>query len=106
MSTLLRSDRLDPDLRDKLIRVRYGRISTILSNFLAMLIVMPFFLTREPKNMLIQSLKCAPVGIITLVGAVLGASAPIPGLPAAVAAFLPVVVLAPIAVGSLAAMKT
>lgn len=106
MSSLLRSDQRDPALRDKLIRVRYGRISTILSNFLAMLIVMPFFLTREPKNMLVQSLKCAPVGIITLIGAVLGASAPIPGLPAAVAAFLPVVVLAPIAVGSLAAMKT
>lgn len=106
ISRLLDSEQLDPGLREKLQRVRYGRISTILSNFLAMLIVLPFFLTREPKNMVIQSLKCAPVGIITLLGAVLGASAPIPGLPAAVAAFLPVVVLAPIAVGSLAAMKT
>lgn len=106
MSRLLDTEQLDPALRDKLQRVRWGRISTIVSNFLAMLIVMPFFLTREPKNMVIQSLKCAPVGIIALLGAVLGASAPVPGLPAAVAAFLPVVVLAPIAVGSLAAMKT
>jgi hypothetical protein len=46
------------------------------------------------------------VGIISLLGAVLGAAAPVPGLPPALAAFLPVLVLAPIAVGSLTAMKT
>jgi lipopolysaccharide export system permease protein len=106
ISNLLSSPELDPALRDRLQRIRYGRVSTIVSNFLAMLIVMPFFLTREPKNMVLQSLKCAPVGIVTLLGAVLGASAPVPGLPPAVAAFLPVVVLAPIAAGSLASMKT
>lgn len=106
ISGLLATPELDPALREKLLRIRYGRISTILSNFLAMLIVMPFFLTREPKNMVLQSLKCAPVGIITLLGAVLGASAPFPGLPPAVAAFLPVMVLAPIAAGSIASMKT
>lgn len=106
ISKMLASDRIDPALRERLERIRWGRISTIISNFLAMLIVMPFFLTREPKNMVLQSLKCAPVGIITLLGAVLGASAPVPGLPAAVAAFLPVMVLAPLAAGSLAAMKT
>lgn len=106
ISRLLGSDDLDPRLREKLERIRWSRVSTIISNFLAMLIVMPFFLTREPKNMVLQSLKCAPVGIITLLGAVLGASAPVPGLPPGLAAFLPVLVLAPIAMGSLASMKT
>lgn len=106
MSKLLGSEQLDPQLREKLQRIRWGRVSTIVSNFLAMLIVLPFFLTREPKNMVLQSLKCAPVGIITLLGAVLGSSAAVPGLPPGMSAFLPVMVLAPIAVGSLASMKT
>jgi lipopolysaccharide export LptBFGC system permease protein LptF len=106
MHRMLDSDQLDPQLREKLERIRWGRVSTIVANFLAMLVVMPFFLTREPKNMVLQSLKCAPVGIISLLGAVLGAAAPVPGLPPALAAFLPVLVLAPIAVGSLTAMKT
>lgn len=106
MSGLLGSENLDPRLRDRLERIRYGRVSTVIANLLAMLIVMPFFLTREPKNMVLQSLKCAPIGMITLLGAVLGAAAPVPGIPPALAAFLPVLVLAPIAAGSLAAMKT
>lgn len=93
-------------LRDKLERIRWGRLSTALSSLLSLLITLPFFLMREPKNMMIQSLKCAPIGIGSLMGSVLLAAWPIPGLPAGFAVFLPVLILAPIAVAVLGAMKT
>lgn len=93
-------------LRDKLERIRWGRISTAFSSLLSLLITLPFFLMREPKNMMIQSLKCAPVGIGSLMGSVLLAAWPVPGLPAGFAVFLPVLILAPIALAVLGAMKT
>lgn len=106
LSEMLRTPNLEPRLRDRLIRIKYGRISSVLSNFLTLLIVLPFFLMREPRNMVAQSLKCAPVGICSLLGGVLGASAAIPGVPPGLGVFLPVILLAPIAVASMGSMRT
>jgi lipopolysaccharide export LptBFGC system permease protein LptF len=44
-------------------RIRWGRISVMASNMLVLVIALPFYLTRAPTNMLVQSLKCAPVSI-------------------------------------------
>jgi len=106
IGSMLSSPRLDPGLRDKLVRVRWSRISIALSTFLSLLITMPFFLVREPRNMLLQSLKCAPIGIIALLGSVFGASAPVPGLPVLLAVFLPVLVLIPIAIAAWSSVRT
>jgi lipopolysaccharide export LptBFGC system permease protein LptF len=106
ISQMLRVADLDPAMRQQLERVRWGRLSLMISNLLALLITMPFFLTREPKNMVLQSLKCAPVGIVTMMGAVIVTAWSVPGLPAAFGAFLPVMVLVPIAIAVLSAMKT
>lgn len=95
-----------PELRDKLQRIRWGRLSQIISSILALIITMPFFLTREPKNMLLQSLKSAPVGIFTLVGGVLLSGVPWPLLPPGFAAFVPVLILVPVAVASVSWMRT
>ncbi len=95
-----------PELREKLQRIRWGRISQIISAMLALVITMPFFLTREPKNMVVQSLKCAPVGIFTLVGGLLLSGVPWPLLPPGFAAFVPVLILIPVAVASASWMKT
>ena len=45
---------------------------------------------EQAARMVIQSLKCAPIATGAVMGGVLGAAAPIPGLPAAFAVFLPV----------------
>src|SRR5262249_53082374 len=79
---MLANPSLDPPLRERLMRVGYGRASSMASTVLSILIAMPFFLVREPRNMLLQSLKCAPVAMVSLLGGVLGSSAPVPGLPA------------------------
>ncbi|MCC6676081.1 MAG: LptF/LptG family permease [Phycisphaerales bacterium] len=103
---LARPELIDAALRERLERIRVGRISVMLANLLTLVITLPFFLRREPTNMVLQSLKCAPVGIISLMGGVLGSSAGIPGVPAALGVFIPVMVLLPIAIASTTSIKT
>lgn len=97
---------LNPRVRDRLARVQFGRFATMIATVLAMLLVMPFFLKREPASLISHVVKAAPVAIIAIIGAMLGTAVPIPGVPAAFCAFLPVMVLAPITIASLSAMKT
>lgn len=92
--------------RERLERIRYGRVSVIACNLLTLAICMPFFLTRVPGNMVLQSLKCAPVAIVALIGAVLGASTPVPGLAASVGVFIPTLVLLPLLVAMWLTVKT
>ena len=53
-----------------------------------------------------QSIKCAPSAIIALIGGVLGASASIPGVPAPVGVFVPVMILSIVGVAQISAIKT
>lgn len=100
-------DLLHDGRRDQLERIRWGRVSIMVSNLLALVVAMPFFLRREPdQNMILQSLKCTPLSIAALMGGVLGASAVVPGVPAQLGVFIPVLILAPVAVASATAVKT
>lgn len=103
---MLATPSIKPEVRDKLQRIRWSRVSQVLSGLLALVITMPFFLMREPKNMLVQSLKCAPVGIVSLMGGILLSAVPWPGLPAGFAVFIPVLVLIPIAIAVVSWLKT
>ena len=96
----------DPGKRARYTRIKWGRFAVMISSLLALVISMPFFITREPKNAVIQSLKCAPIAIISLIGGILGASASIPGLPPALGVFIPVMLLSVIAVAQISSMKT
>lgn len=91
---------------DQIIRTCFGRVSNMASNLLALCISMSFFLTRVPANMVAQSLKCAPIGILSLVGGVLGSAASIPRIPPAVSVFLPVIILIPVAIALVSRVKT
>lgn len=91
---------------DQLDRVRFGRVAGALSNLLALAICMPFFVTRLPQNMVIQSLKCAPVAVIALAGSAVGSAIAIPGLPAEIGVFLPVLILLPAAIATLTSVRT
>lgn len=93
-------------LTDGLRRTQFGRISLITSNLLALAMSLPFFLTSLPKNMFVQSLRASPLAIAALLGGTLGASAQIPGLPPGLSVFVPVIVLLPLTVASLGAIRT
>ncbi|MCA9278342.1 MAG: LptF/LptG family permease [Phycisphaeraceae bacterium] len=97
---------LNTHVRDRLARVQYGRFATMIATVLAMLLVMPFFLKREPSALISHVVKAAPIAVIAIIGAMLGTAIPIPGVPVAICAFLPVMVLAPMTIASLSAMKT
>lgn len=92
--------------RDRLERIRWGRISVMLATLLSLVVTMPFFLQKTPGSAILRALRCAPVAIIALMGGVLGASAPIPGVAPAIGVFLPVLILLPIAVASISSVKT
>ncbi|PCI09008.1 hypothetical protein COB72_07320 [bacterium] len=96
----------DPAKRARYTRIKWGRFAMMISSLLALIISMPFYITREPKNMVLQSIKCAPIAIISLIGGVLGASASIPGIPPAIGVFLPVMLLSIIAIAQVSSMKT
>jgi lipopolysaccharide export LptBFGC system permease protein LptF len=106
LTSMLHNPALQPEQRAGLQRIRYGRVSMLLSAFLSLIVSMPFFLMREPKNMVLQSLKSAPVGIVSLLGGVLGAATPISGVPPGLAVFLPVAILVPVAIAAMMSMKT
>ena len=106
ISEMLASPSLKPEVEARLQRVRWGRVSQLLSSVLSLIITMPFFLIREPKNMLVQSLKASPIGIISLVGGVVLSSVAWPGLPPGFAVFIPVLVLVPVAIAAVSWLKT
>lgn len=103
---MLSSPLIKPEVAEKLQRTRWSRVSQALSAILALIITMPFYLVREPKNMMIQSLKCAPVGILALMGGVMLSLVPWQGLPPGFAVFIPVLLLCPVAVMMVTWMRT
>jgi len=92
--------------RDRLERIRWGRISMMFASLLSLTVSMPFFLCKEPGSAILRALRCAPVAIITLMGGVLGASASIPDVPAQIAVFLPVLILLLPAYAAVASIRT
>lgn len=103
---MLSSPLIKEEMRAELQRVRWSRVSQVLSAILGLLITMPFYLLREPRNMLAQSIKSAPVAIVSLMGGILLSSLPWPGLPPGFAVFIPVLILAPMAIAMLFWLKT
>lgn len=95
-----------PEVADNLTRIALGRLANLLATFLTLVVCVPFFLTREPGNPVVQSLRCAPVAIVSLLGSTVASLAPIPGLPIALAVFLPALALVPLAIGSFTSMRT
>jgi lipopolysaccharide export system permease protein len=101
-----RAKKAPPERIDALNRIRFARVTVLAANILSLLVCMPFFLRRTPTNMLLQSVYCAPVAIITVMGSTLGASANIPGIPPLLGALIPVMVLIPLSVAAMSSVRT
>ncbi|MBL0869151.1 MAG: LptF/LptG family permease [Phycisphaerales bacterium] len=103
---LLVSPTLDAEVKERLRRIAWGRAANLVCVVLSLVVAVPFFLTREPRNMVVQSLKCAPVAVGSLLGSTLAILAPIPGLPVELGVFLPVLALLPVAIAGATSIKT
>ncbi len=110
VSTLL--DRLRQSSQPPVARIealernRTGRYAAMVCNVLALLVCLPFFLRREPVNVLAQSLRVAPIAILATLGSQITTTAGIPGLPAQVGVFVPVMVLLPLAIHAITSVRT
>lgn len=91
---------------ESLARIKYGRFSVIFSNLLLLVLSLPFFLLREPANLLRQSLSCAavtlPVAILTFVLMEVQLS----GIYAGASVFLPPILLLPLALLAVSMIRT
>ena len=96
----------DTNVRDRLVRTQFGRISVAMTNIISLVLVMPFFIVRMPVNLAAQSLKGAIVGVVALIGGTIGATAPVAGVSPMASVFLPVIVLLPMTVAMVMNPKT
>jgi hypothetical protein len=91
---------------ERLERIRWGRLAGLVSGPLILVVCLPFYLRREPGNLVVQSLLCAPVTMVAFVAALVGTAAGLPGLPAGLSVFVPVMILIPLAIAAVTSIRT
>ena len=87
-------------------RTMWSRFSLVVINVLVLLLGLPFFLYRAPRNMLVPSLQAAAVCISAWAGGVMLLQFAWASMPAFAAAVLPVVILLPIAAVLVTSIKS
>lgn len=92
---------------DDLMRIRFGRFGQFVTNILTLLIGIPLFLLREPRNVLVQSIKCAGLGMFAQIGGALTTAIGLPGIPSYVSVFVfPLLILLPLATMMVSQVET
>lgn len=92
---------------EDLMRMRFGRFAQILINLLTLLIVLPFFMLREPANLVTQIVWCSAGGLAAQIGGAVGVTVGVPLLPPAASVFfIPLVILLPLAVLRITRVQT
>lgn len=103
LAALMESGGSDRSLGARLIA---SRIFSPLVNVLVLAAAVPFFLLREPRNLLQQSLRAAAFAVPVSITALTLTTVPISGLPPAVAAAIPAACLLPVAAYRLSALRS
>lgn len=106
ITDLISEGALDATRRAELDRLRWGRIAALASTIVTVIAAMPFFLRRVPGPMLGACLQAAPIAGAGLIAAAAAPVLPLPGLPIPLAAFVPTLVLVPIAIALVSGIKT
>lgn len=96
-----------PELaRERLERLRWGRLASWLGNIVTLLAVIPLFLLRVPVPMIIPTLKAAPIMAAGLAASAAGAGLALPGLPVWLGAFVPCLLLVPVSIALFTGVRT
>ncbi len=103
---ILRTGGLDAGTAARLDRQRWGRLAGVVSNLLTLCIALPFFLRRTPGPMLPATLKASPIALAGLAAAAMAPVVALPGLPPWLGAFVPSLVLAPLAIAMLSGVRS
>ena len=91
---------------DALVRFAFARFTTVMINMIVLVMVLPYFLLREPASLLRNSVLCAAMAIPASMGSLLSLAMPFPGIPPALGVFLPVLVLIPVAMFMVSSMRS
>ncbi len=83
-----------------------GRWGAILANLLVLVASLPYFLLREPANLLAQSVRCAAFAVPMSLGAMVAMSVPLSGLGPTAGVLIPIAILIPLAVWRLSGVRT
>ncbi len=89
-----------------LARHKFSRFSAIFVNLMVFYICLPFFLLREPANLVRQALLCAAVAIPAMLGALIGMTVPLEGIPPAVGVFLAPIIFLPVVLARYTTIRT
>ena len=106
LGDIIESEGMEAEEAQRLNRLRWGRVGAMVSNLLTVVAALPFFLLRTPAPMLRPALKAMPVALGGLVAASAAGTVGVPGLPVAVSAFVPALVIAPLAVALFGTIRT
>jgi lipopolysaccharide export LptBFGC system permease protein LptF len=93
---------------DELARIKHGRFSLVVINVLILAMGLPYFLVRGPANLLIASVKAAPLCLGAWAGGFVVMQIGSGGLdvPPALAAWLPTLIYLPLALFQLDRIRT
>ena len=84
----------------------YARFASIVMNLLAMIIVIPYFVTKDAVIVSRQAIKCGAIALTILFGGMIVMLMPMAGIPAIVSVFLPAILLLPIALLRAVSIRT
>ena len=89
-----------------LIRSSYSRWSVFFVNILIVLIAIPFFMQREPSGLLSRAILCTALVVPLYLLVAMFMLVPLPGISPVLGAFLPVIVLLPVAMARFGWIRT
>ncbi len=89
-----------------LIRSSYSRWSVFLVNILIVLVAIPFFMQREPTRLLSRAIMCTVLVVPMYLFVAMFMLVPLPGISPVLGAFLPVIVLLPVAMARFGWIRT
>jgi len=89
-----------------LIRSSYSRWSVFFVNILIVLIAIPFFMQREPSRLLSRTIMCTALIVPLYLLVAMFMLVPLPGISPILGAFLPVIVLLPVAMARFGWIRT
>jgi len=87
-------------------RLTLARFAGPIANMLVLAIAIPFFLLREPRPLLLQSVRASAMAVPAMLTALIFLTVPFEGIPAAVSVAAPIAVLLPIAAWRFAYLRT
>jgi lipopolysaccharide export LptBFGC system permease protein LptF len=106
LTQVARSGALPKPALERIDRLRWGRAAGWLGNLVTLFAVLPLFLLRTPGSMVGASLKAAPLLGAGLAASAAGAGLALPGLPIWLGAFVPCLLLVPVAIALFTGIRT